>query len=341
MVKIDVKTKATRTINSGRRKGVEIIVDSTVIEEDLPFRFVHYPSLYGIFIGFSETESDSPYFCDCCKPSIKNYLELNDLANKNNRVSISEQLIKDFPRTLTAYSSRTETFPKLFQFRKQLCHRCNHATPQVRHCHHMYGNNFKQYFGWYIGQMQYRLGFNGSDFLEKQSPQEIKDLLIEFQNIKFPDLINNDPAKILTKYADACGTLNTLVENSAREEFGFRRIGETWINESVLFRQIQNIFPDKQILRHYRPPWLEGMEIDIFLPEINLGIEYQGQQHFHPIRAWGGKKSFEKLQERDARKKILCAQFGILLAEISYTEPITEGFIREKLFHQSIKINKH
>lgn len=332
MAKIDVKTKATRTIASRRKKWVEIIVDSTVIEEDLPFRFVHYPSLYGIFIGFSETKSDKPYFCDCCKPNIKNYLELNGLANKNNRVKISERLVKDFPRTLTANSKKTETFRKLFQFRKQLCHRCNRTTPQVRYCHEMYGSNFKQYFGWYIGQMQYRLGFSGGYFLEKQSPQEVKDLLIEFQNIKFPDLINNDHAKTLAKYIDACGTLNKLVENSAREEFGFRRIGETWINESILFRQIQNIFPDKHILRHHRPPWLEGMEIDIFLPEMHLGIEYQGQQHFHPIKAWGGNKAFEKLQERDARKKLLCEQFGISLIEITYTDPITESFIREKLF---------
>lgn len=179
--------------------------------------------------------------------------------------------------------------------------------------------------------MQYRLGFSGNSYLEMQSPREVQDLLKEFQSVNFPDLLKNDPANIFGKYLDACKTLTKLVENSTRGEFGFRRIGETWISESILFRQVLNMFPDKEILRHHRPVWLEGMEIDIFLPDMNLGIEYQGQQHFHPIKAWGGDEALEKLQQRDAKKKLLCEQHGILLTEFNYSDPLTHSFIREKL----------
>ncbi|MEK6884477.1 MAG: hypothetical protein AABY22_32895 [Nanoarchaeota archaeon] len=39
-------------------------------------------------------------------------------------------------------------------------------------------------------------------------------------------------------------------------------------------------FPRNQILVNYRPEWLKGCEIDIFLPELNFGIEVNGWQHY-------------------------------------------------------------
>jgi len=33
-------------------------------------------------------------------------------------------------------------------------------------------------------------------------------------------------------------------------------------------------------LRHYRPDFLQGLELDIFIDELKIGMEYQGIQHF-------------------------------------------------------------
>ena len=62
-----------------------------------------------------------------------------------------------------------------------------------------------------------------------------------------------------------------------------------------------------------------------------MGIEYQGQQHFHPVEAWGGEKALEELRERDAKKKELCKTQNIIFAEIDYTEPLNRDYIQNKL----------
>ena len=91
------------------------------------------------------------------------------------------------------------------------------------------------------------------------------------------------------------------------------------------------------IIRHHRPNWLDRLELDIFLPDLKLAFEYQGQQHFHAIKAWGGEKALKDLQERDKKKAHLCHQNGITLITIDYTEPLTDEYLRHVI---SQKISK-
>lgn len=49
-------------------------------------------------------------------------------------------------------------------------------------------------------------------------------------------------------------------------------------------------------------------------------IEYDGEQHFRPIEFFGGEKSFKATQRRDAIKTKYCADNGIPLLRIPYTE---------------------
>jgi Double zinc ribbon len=119
----------------------------------------------------------------------------------------------------------------------------------------------------------------------------------------------------------------TKIENIVRQEFGIRNVGEGWVSETILYQIVKRIFIKEEVLRHDRPDWLEGLELDIFVPSLNLAFEYQGQQHFHPIRLWGGSQGLQDLQERDSRKAKLCASCGIDLIAIDYTEPLTEDYI--------------
>lgn len=57
---------------------------------------------------------------------------------------------------------------------------------------------------------------------------------------------------------------------------------------------------------------------DFYLPHYNILIEYNGEQHYNPIEFFGGKKSLEKQQEHDRRKREYAKQNNIKLIEIPY-----------------------
>jgi len=81
------------------------------------------------------------------------------------------------------------------------------------------------------------------------------------------------------------------------------------------------------------------MEIDFYLPNIKLGIEYQGEQHTRFIKGWHKTKElFEKVKERDKRKKELCSKKGIKLIEIHYKEPLNLKSVIDKLQKSGIDV---
>ena len=73
--------------------------------------------------------------------------------------------------------------------------------------------------------------------------------------------------------------------------------------------------------------------IDFFLPNYNIAIEYNGQQHYIPIESFGGELKFNQQQRRDEYVKNYCKETGIELIEIPYTIPFAkiEQFLIEKL----------
>lgn len=63
---------------------------------------------------------------------------------------------------------------------------------------------------------------------------------------------------------------------------------------------------------------------DFYIPEDNLIIEYNGLQHYKPIKFFGGEKGFQYLQERDNLKQEYCIQNKINFLIISYNENINK-----------------
>lgn len=68
---------------------------------------------------------------------------------------------------------------------------------------------------------------------------------------------------------------------------------------------------------------LEGLKrcpYDFFIPSKNLLIEFQGIQHFQPVKKFGGEKSFLRQQEVDKQKAEYAIAQGYELLIIPYTE---------------------
>lgn len=104
-----------------------------------------------------------------------------------------------------------------------------------------------------------------------------------------------------------------------------------WRCEEKIYGILREIFPNNIIRRHDRRT-LKGIELDFNLPELRLGIEYDGEQHFD-------KELYEKLYgdgfdeqvRRDRKKDKLCIKKKITLIRIKYDEPLTKTYINKKL----------
>ena len=57
------------------------------------------------------------------------------------------------------------------------------------------------------------------------------------------------------------------------------------------------------------------MQLDIFVLDHKLGLEYQGEQHYWDVFALGPKWRYS---ERDEEKRVACKENGITLIEVPY-----------------------
>jgi hypothetical protein len=130
--------------------------------------------------------------------------------------------------------------------------------------------------------------------------------------------------------------INSIIENLVRGEFGYKPIGEMWVNETILYKLVKEIFPKSQVIHHYRGSELEGLEIDVFIKDKMIGFEYNGLQHYKPINHFGGEESLKKIKERDKRKKEFCDNLGIELHIIKYDETISKELIKSRLRMKSV-----
>lgn len=80
---------------------------------------------------------------------------------------------------------------------------------------------------------------------------------------------------------------------------------------------------NKEYIYQQKYPTLLGLgngelSYDFYLPDDNLLIEYQGEQHYKPIEIFGGEEQFKVQQEHDRRKRQYAKDHDIKLLEIWY-----------------------
>ena len=101
---------------------------------------------------------------------------------------------------------------------------------------------------------------------------------------------------------------------------------ENNINESRLFDIIKEKYGD-EVIGQYRVEWLSGQTIDIYIPSKKIGIEYQGIQHFQPIKYFGGIKKYEYTVRKDKEKFEKCKNNGVKLFYFSKEKKIPNEYL--------------
>ena len=91
--------------------------------------------------------------------------------------------------------------------------------------------------------------------------------------------------------------------------------------QRLLFAYLYYIYPTTEILESYRHPHLYTVnnnifELDVFIPSVNLGFEYQGEQHYDDIPS--AFSQLELYQSRDREKEELSEKQQIKLITIPY-----------------------
>lgn len=302
--------------------------------ESLPLPIVFYPGLYGTFFAFADDIREQIYFCECEKKAICNFFRLKKMDDDNYEENQEYLLDRDFPEVVKKLSKEEGgKLEEQIHYKKGLCFRCNKTIPKKTYCHPMYGGKFKQHYGWYINQEYYNLGIDQSLFdkmyvLPEECTPELYDTV---QRINYLISEQKYPDEYYTEISELRNSIHRAIENSVREQLGFRKIGDAWVSETMLFNIVKGLYPNEEIIRHHRPQWLEGLELDIYLPNLNIGLEYQGIQHFQAIEHWGGQDQLNKQQEHDSRKKKICKELGVRLVCINYDEPMSAEYISMRI----------
>jgi very-short-patch-repair endonuclease len=109
-----------------------------------------------------------------------------------------------------------------------------------------------------------------------------------------------------------------------------------WLKNKGIKFDSQHTFPNllgngEKFKRH--------LPVDFFLPELNMVIEFDGQQHFEPVcfNVISKKTSlscFEKIQKTDLLKNDYFKQNGISLLRISYKQIKAIPEILESIFNK-------
>lgn len=102
----------------------------------------------------------------------------------------------------------------------------------------------------------------------------------------------------------ACGRKKSILESNLKSQKSMScGMCSTQISvpeKSVLF-YLSTVFPNIQ--ENYRPEFLEGKEIDVYIPELMLGIEYDGERWHREV-------------DKDIWKNMMCSKNGVTLLRI-------------------------
>lgn len=232
------------------------------------------------------------YVCECFKDSINAYIE--ELSTEKNY--IEDSCGKDnYKNALKFCKSLCD-----IEYKEGVCHLCIKRIPK------------------------YEYNFSGfSSFKQKYYPY------IENTAIHMGKYCNNVYSSLETIKENE--KIDRESENIIRELLQYPKIGEKWINETFLYNIIKILFSDYEIIREASPKWLDRQRFDIFIPNLNLAIEYQGEQHFKAVSRFGGEEGLKKAKERDKLKYKLAKKNNISIIYFKYNEILTEESVKRKL----------
>ena len=146
-------------------------------------------------------------------------------------------------------------------------------------------------------------------FLQRLTPEEQ-------QNFK---LLEYNGVMKSAKFQHACGYVFNQKPCNFLKSRGCPKCNKTMsAGEVRIARYLTNNNIQYEYEKHF--PEIARLSYDFYLPELNILIEYQGEQHYRPIETFGGNERFEKQQKYDKLKQEYAKEHNITLICIPYYE---------------------
>lgn len=149
-------------------------------------------------------------------------------------------------------------------------------------------------------QLKYKMSVaNWGD--KYKTPEEMQEF-IDSHNIQSPTQFNINFPQEYNKASNE-GYLTKLIYPERKES----------TVEIIIRKNLESLGIDF-IPKCHTLDWLvykKNLELDFYIPELNLAIEGHGVQHFIPVDHMGGEKGFEDHRQRDLTKYNLCKEHGI------------------------------
>lgn len=115
-----------------------------------------------------------------------------------------------------------------------------------------------------------------------------------------------------------------------------------------LLNAIKKIFPKEEIIEEYIIETSEGdgalskaprfIEIDIFIPDLSIGFEFQGRHHYEDVDKVGNQPSKERA---DLMKARIAAQRGITLIAVPFWWDLQQESLENTIHEARSDLVKH
>ena len=259
----------------------------------------------------SVTTANGPitYRCNSCgreysKSRANHIYENKTLCQKcyTARNSKIREWILNFIKQSSQFSFAEEWCGATSENLKLLCHKCNRTFyKQPANLYHKEERTICPY-----------CGENGApvlleDFLAQLTEQERADFtFLQYRGMNVSAIIRHSCGLVYTQKP-----VNFLNSRGCPHCSGSMSVGEKNIERFLINNNFEY---EKQ--KHF--PELGKFSYDFYLPELNILIEYQGQQHYEPVKHFGGQIKFEFQQYSDKLKRDYAKQNGYKLLEIPY-----------------------
>ena len=133
----------------------------------------------------------------------------------------------------------------------------------------------------------------------------------------------------------------------ANEKPSYARNMKVSKGEQECVNALRRIFPYHEIIHDYWPGWCINpetkakMQVDVWLPQLDLGIEYNGEQHYHHVKFYHPTHTaFQQQVKRDNYKVNTFEKHKKKLITVPYTVAIhdIETYLRRELNRLGIPV---